>query len=74
MRVCVCACVRVCVCARAQACDVAEDVAIAYGYNNVPRTVPDTVTVRASACVRRALRPASALPLCVMKDTELEKL
>mmetsp|Transcript_67653 Transcript_67653/g.180858 ORF Transcript_67653/g.180858 Transcript_67653/m.180858 type:complete len:590 (+) Transcript_67653:23-1792(+) len=28
-----------------QACDVAEDVAIAYGYNNVPRTVPATVTV-----------------------------
>lgn len=28
-----------------QACDVAEDVAIAYGYNNVPRTIPATVTV-----------------------------
>mmetsp|Transcript_28727 Transcript_28727/g.45047 ORF Transcript_28727/g.45047 Transcript_28727/m.45047 type:complete len:618 (+) Transcript_28727:338-2191(+) len=28
-----------------QACDVAEDVAIAYGYNNVPRRVPPTNTV-----------------------------
>lgn len=27
-----------------QACDVAEDVAIAYGYNNVPRKVPATNT------------------------------
>eukprot|EP00899_Mesostigma_viride_P011529 jgi/Mesvir1/20377/Mv12285-RA.2 len=27
------------------ACDVAEDLAIAYGYNNVTRTVPKTVTV-----------------------------
>mmetsp|Transcript_46770 Transcript_46770/g.113932 ORF Transcript_46770/g.113932 Transcript_46770/m.113932 type:complete len:592 (+) Transcript_46770:58-1833(+) len=28
-----------------QACDVAEDVAIAYGYNNIPRTIPATNTV-----------------------------
>jgi phenylalanyl-tRNA synthetase beta chain len=28
-----------------QACDIAEDVAIAYGYNNVPRIVPATNTV-----------------------------
>jgi phenylalanyl-tRNA synthetase beta chain len=28
-----------------QACDIAEDVAIAYGYNNVPRVVPATNTV-----------------------------
>ena len=26
-------------------CDVAEDVAIAYGYNNIVRTVPKTQTV-----------------------------
>lgn len=28
-----------------QACDIAEDVAIAYGYNKVPRNVPPTQTV-----------------------------
>ncbi|EKX52357.1 hypothetical protein GUITHDRAFT_84815 [Guillardia theta CCMP2712] len=28
-----------------QACDIAEDVAIAYGYNNVPRRIPPTNTV-----------------------------
>jgi phenylalanyl-tRNA synthetase beta chain len=28
-----------------QSCDIAEDVAIAYGYNNIPRTVPKTNTV-----------------------------
>uniref|UniRef100_A0A6U2AIS2 phenylalanine--tRNA ligase n=2 Tax=Hemiselmis andersenii TaxID=464988 RepID=A0A6U2AIS2_HEMAN len=28
-----------------QACDIAEDVAIAYGYNNIPRTVAKTNTV-----------------------------
>lgn len=28
-----------------QACDIAEDVAIAYGYNNVPLRVPQTVSV-----------------------------
>lgn len=27
------------------ACDILEDVAIAFGYNNVPRTVPVTGTV-----------------------------
>lgn len=27
------------------ACDVMEDIAIAYGYNNLPKRVPDTVTV-----------------------------
>lgn len=29
----------------ATACDVMEDVAIAYGYNNLVRTVPKTATV-----------------------------
>ncbi|XP_050535746.1 phenylalanine--tRNA ligase beta subunit [Daktulosphaira vitifoliae] len=27
------------------ACDIYEDVAIAYGYNNIPKTVPKTITV-----------------------------
>ena len=27
------------------ACDIIEDVAIAYGYNNISKTVPDTNTV-----------------------------
>jgi len=26
-------------------CDIAEDVAIAYGYNNIERTIPNVVTV-----------------------------
>ena len=28
-----------------KSCDIAEDVAIAYGYNNIPRTIPATNTV-----------------------------
>ena len=27
------------------ACDVMEDVAIAYGYNNLAKTIPKTVTI-----------------------------
>ena len=27
------------------ACDIAEDVAIAYGYNNIRRTIPNTITI-----------------------------
>lgn len=27
------------------ACDIIEDVAIAFGYNNIPRTLPDSCTI-----------------------------
>lgn len=29
------------------ACDIMEDVAIAFGYNNIPKTIPQTVTISA---------------------------
>ena len=27
------------------ACDIAEDIGIAYGYNNIPRVIPPTNTI-----------------------------
>jgi phenylalanyl-tRNA synthetase beta chain len=31
------------------ACDIYEDVAVAYGYNNIKKTVPKTATIGAQA-------------------------
>ena len=33
------------------ACDIMEDAAMAYGFNNIPRTTPGTYTVANQVCV-----------------------
>jgi phenylalanyl-tRNA synthetase beta chain len=37
------------------ACDIYEDVAVAYGYNNIKKTVPKTATIGAQASAIQGL-------------------
>lgn len=38
------------------ACDIYEDVAVAFGYNNIKKTFPETSTVGAQVCLAGAIK------------------